>query len=62
MSKGRCAMNSIKYLLDTNFTIGVLKTTPVVATFANQHAIVVGVWPESAIARMVLLGEPPHFC
>ena len=51
-------MNGIKYLLDTNFVIGLLKTTPEVVSIANQHTILAVECAYSAITRMELLGYP----
>jgi predicted nucleic acid-binding protein len=49
-------MSGIKYLLDTNFVIGLLKATPEVVSIANQHAILAGECAYSAITHMELLG------
>jgi predicted nucleic acid-binding protein len=51
-------MNGVKYLLDTNFVIGLLKAAPEVVTIANQHVILAAECAYSAITRMELLGYP----
>ena len=51
-------MNGVEYLLDTNFILGMLKSTPVVLEqLAVQH-LVASQCAYSAVTRMELLGFP----
>jgi hypothetical protein len=49
-------MNGNKYLLDTNFILGMLKSDPSVLATISSRDIHVGVCSYSAITRMELLG------
>ena len=51
-------MSGIKYLLDTNFIIGILKSNPVVLADMSARQVLVGECAYSAITRMELLGFP----
>lgn len=51
-------MNGIKYLLDTNFILGLLKTTPEVLDVVSQRALLASECAYSAVTRMELLGYP----
>ncbi|MBS7350696.1 MAG: type II toxin-antitoxin system VapC family toxin, partial [Comamonas sp.] len=51
-------MNGIKYLLDTNFILGLLKAAPETLALAERHAITAPQCAYSAITRMELLGFP----
>ena len=49
-------MSGIKYLLDTNFILGLLKTTPEVIDIISHHDVLTSNCAYSAITRMELLG------
>jgi predicted nucleic acid-binding protein len=49
-------MSGIKYLLDTNFILGLLKATPEVIEIISQHGVLTSNCAYSAITRMELLG------
>ena len=51
-------MNGIDYLLDTNFILGLLKSSPDSLEVINERQIGVQQCAYSAIARMELLGFP----
>ena len=51
-------MNGIKYILDTNFILGILKSDPVVLADIITRQIRTTVCGYSAITRMELLGFP----
>ena len=46
-SKRRCAMNGARFLLDTNFIIGLLKGNPAIADLSGSAA---WYWPSVLIA------------
>ena len=52
-------MNGIKYLLDTKFILGILKSNPVVLADIAARQIRTAKCGYSAITRMELLGFPP---
>lgn len=49
-------MSGIKYLLDTNFILGLLKATPEVIDIISQHDVLTSNCAYSAITRMELMG------
>jgi len=49
-------MSGIKYLLDTNFILGILKSDPLVLAQVSSRQLHVGECAYSAITRMELLG------
>jgi predicted nucleic acid-binding protein len=49
-------MSGIKYLLDTNFILGLLKATPEVIEIISHHDVLTSNCAYSAITRMELLG------
>ena len=51
-------MNGIDYLLDTNFILGLLKSSPDTLALINDRRIVLQQCAYSAITRMELLGFP----
>ena len=51
-------MNGIKYLLDTNFILGMLKKTPEVLNIITSRSLVAHECAYSSITRMELLGFP----
>ncbi|NMM06707.1 type II toxin-antitoxin system VapC family toxin [Polaromonas sp.] len=51
-------MSGIKYLLDTNCILGLLKATPEVLEMVSQRALLASECAYSAITRMELLGYP----
>jgi predicted nucleic acid-binding protein len=51
-------MNGIKYLLDTNCILGLLKATPEVLDLVAQRTLLASECAYSAITRMELLGYP----
>ncbi|MEI6762402.1 MAG: type II toxin-antitoxin system VapC family toxin [Betaproteobacteria bacterium] len=51
-------MSGIKYLLDTNFILGLLKSQPVVLKEIALRILSIGVCAYSAITRIELLGFP----
>lgn len=48
-------MNGIKYLLDTNFILGILKSNPLLLAEASSRRLLAGECSYSAITRMELL-------
>ena len=51
-------MNGIKYLLDTNFILGILKSNPFVLSDVSARQALTSECAYSAITRMELLGFP----
>lgn len=51
-------MSGIKYLLDTNFILGIFKSSPAVVSVVSEHKILAVECAYSAITRMELLGFP----
>ena len=51
-------MNGIKYLLDTNFILGLLKATPEVLATVTDRDLSASSCAYSAVTRMELLGYP----
>jgi predicted nucleic acid-binding protein len=51
-------MSGIKYLLDTNCILGLLKATPEVLDMVSQRTLLASECAYSAISRMELLGYP----
>ena len=51
-------MSGIKYLLDTNFILGILKSSPAVLSEVSERKILAAECAYSAITRMELLGFP----
>lgn len=51
-------MNGINYLLDTNFILGILKSSPPVLFEISQRGILASECAYSAVTRMELLGFP----
>jgi len=51
-------MNGIKFLLDTNFVLGLLKATPEVVEKVRQMDILASSCGYSSVTRMELLGYP----
>ena len=51
-------MNGIKYLLDTNFILGLLKATPEVIAIVTNRDLLASSCAYSAVTRMELLGYP----
>lgn len=51
-------MNGIKYLLDTNFILGLLKATPDVLATVTVRDLTASSCAYSAVTRMELLGFP----
>jgi predicted nucleic acid-binding protein len=51
-------MNGIKFLLDTNFVLGLLKATPEVVEKVSQLDILASSCGYSSVTRMELLGYP----
>jgi predicted nucleic acid-binding protein len=51
-------MSGIKYLLDTNCILGLLKASPEVLDLVSQRALLASECAYSAITRMELLGYP----
>lgn len=49
-------MNGNKYLLDTNFILGILKSNPLVLAELSSRRLLAGECSYSAITRMELLG------
>jgi predicted nucleic acid-binding protein len=49
-------MSGIKYLLDTNFILGLLKATPEVFKIISHHGVLTSNCAYSAITRMELMG------
>ena len=54
--KGKCVMNGIKYLLDTNIIIGMYERSPaIISLFENKRAAI-NECAYSSVTRMELLG------
>jgi predicted nucleic acid-binding protein len=51
-------MNGIKYLLDTNCILGLLKATPEVLEMVSRRTLLASECAYSAVTRMELLGYP----
>ena len=51
-------MNGIKYLLDTNVILGMLKSTPEVLVMVGSASLMAHQCAFSAVTRMELLGYP----
>jgi predicted nucleic acid-binding protein len=51
-------MSGIKYLLDTNFILGLLKATPEVIAIVTERDLLASNCAYSAVTRMELLGYP----
>jgi predicted nucleic acid-binding protein len=51
-------MSGIKYLLDTNFILGLLKATPEVLAIVRERDLLSSSCAYSAVTRMELLGYP----
>jgi len=51
-------MSGIKYLLDTNFVLGLLKATPEVIAIVTERDLLASNCAYSAVTRMELLGYP----
>lgn len=51
-------MSGVKYLLDTNFILGMLKSTPEVLAVVGSTAVKAHQCAFSAVTRMELLGYP----
>jgi hypothetical protein len=51
-------MSGVKYLLDTNFILGMLKSTPEVLTVVGSTGVMARQCAFSAVTRMELLGYP----
>ena len=51
-------MSGIKYLLDTNFILGLLKATPEVLAIVRERDLLASSCAYSAVTRMELLGYP----
>jgi predicted nucleic acid-binding protein len=51
-------MSGIKYLLDTNFILGLLKATPEVLAIVMERDLLASSCAYSAVTRMELLGYP----
>lgn len=51
-------MSGCKFLLDTNFILGMLKETPAVVELIQRERLTAGQCAYSAITRMELLGFP----
>ena len=51
-------MSGIKYLLDTNFILGLLKATPEVLAIVTERDLLASNCAYSAVTRMELLGYP----
>jgi predicted nucleic acid-binding protein len=51
-------MSGIKYLLDTNFILGILKSSPAVVAEISERKIPAAECAYSAITQMELLGFP----
>lgn len=49
-------MSGIKYLLDTNFVLGLLKATPEVVAIVSSRGLIASDCAYSAVTRMELLG------
>jgi predicted nucleic acid-binding protein len=51
-------MSGIKYLLDTNFILGLLKATPEALAIVTERDLLASSCAYSAVTRMELLGYP----
>ncbi len=51
-------MSGVKYLLDTNFILGMLKSTPEVLAMVDTTGLMARQCAFSAVTRMELLGYP----
>jgi predicted nucleic acid-binding protein len=51
-------MSGIKYLLDTNFVLGLLKATPEALAIVTERDLLASNCAYSAVTRMELLGYP----
>jgi predicted nucleic acid-binding protein len=51
-------MSGIKYLLDTNFILGLLKSQPAVLSEISSRKLSIAECSYSAVTRMELLGFP----
>ena len=51
-------MSGIKYLLDTNFVLGLLKATPEAIAIVTERDLLASHCAYSAVTRMELLGYP----
>ena len=51
-------MSGTEYLLDTNFILGMLKSTPAVTDVLNTNLLLASQCAYSAVTRMELLGFP----
>ncbi len=51
-------MNGARFLLDTNFIIGLLKGNPAIADLVRERGMVLAECAYSSITRMELLGYP----
>jgi hypothetical protein len=51
-----CVMSGIKYLLNTNFILGILKSNPIVLAEITSRRLPVSECSYSAISKMELLG------
>lgn len=51
-------MSGVKYLLDTNFVLGMLKSTPDVLEMVGRMGLMAHQCAFSAVTRMELLGYP----
>lgn len=51
-------MSGVKYLLDTNFVLGMLKSTPDVLAMVTSAGLMAHQCAFSAVTRMELLGYP----
>lgn len=51
-------MSGVKYLLDTNFVLGMLKSTPEVLALVSNTGLMAHQCAFSAVTRMELLGYP----
>jgi len=51
-------MSGVKYLLDTNFILGMLKSTPEVLAILTTKGLLASQCAFSAVTRMELLGYP----
>ena len=51
-------MSGVKYLLDTNFILGMLKSTPEVLAMVRNAGLMAHQCAYNAVTRMELLGDP----
>jgi hypothetical protein len=54
--RNACAMSGVKYLLDTNFILGMLKAVPEISKILAIQQITANECAYSAVTRMELLG------